>query len=536
MEKLFQHPRKVPFRIIFLLIVPAFFLFFALPFPRTHFGNDPEYAYLMNGLNIGMLKPVGHTDHPGTTVQIYGSLILRGEYLLQPEKSEGFEEHVLSHADQYIELERKGLIILNGLMLFVLGLLSFLMLRNAWLSLLLQLMPFVSVTLTEHTFTKVAPEPVLLMAVAVFVLLLLRYYLSQDKGNKKFVFSFSAVTALGLVTKVTFLPLVAIPLIIFNSWKVRKQFLFWLVPFTLLFTIPALPQYPHTAKWFLGLIAHTGIYGEGGLGVINPVRYILDLGGIVVNNPVLIFTMLAASFIIFVSLINNSFRSELRNNLNFRFLFALLIAGTLGVLMVAKHYLANHYIIPELCLMAPTWIFIFFYLKEKVNEKYCSVIRWIPLLLLLISAGMVFSNAAYLKEADKGYRDSNSEYEKMTAVLDKDYSGFTRIYYYPTSVNIYSGLRWGNVYSKMIHTGALQQVFPQGYFFDTRRNCFYFWETPLALQTMASISKGKLLIIGGPFDEGERMKIEQCGIKLTPVFKGRTQIVYSVELPAINKD
>lgn len=528
MKNVFLRQGSIPIKMALLLIVPAFFLFFALPFQRTHFGNDPEYAYLMNGLNIGMLKPVGHTDHPGTTVQIYGSLILRGAYLLQTDKSEGFEKHVLRHADQYIELERKGLIILNGLVLLALGVFSFQMLRNAWLSLLLQIMPFVSVTLTEHAFTKVSPEPVLLMAVAAFVLLLLRFYLSQDKGNRKFAFWFSAVTAFGLVTKVTFLPLVAIPLIILDSGNDRKRFLLWLVTFTVLLTIPAIPQYPHTAKWFLGLVSHTGIYGGGGFGVINPGNYAIDLMRIALNNPVLSFTLLAGGVMVGVLIWKNSFRQLLKNNQDFRFLFAFLIAETIGVLMVAKHYLANHYLIPELCLIAPTWIFIFFCLRAKMGEKYGSAIRWIPVLLLLISAKMVFSNTAYLKEADKGYRDSNSEYKKMDALLEKDYANFTRTYFYPTSVNLYSGLRWGNVYSKTLHTKALQQIFPEGYFFDTRRNCFYFWETPLALQTMAGISKGKLLLVGGPFDEAERMKIEKSGIKLTTVFKGRTQIVYKV--------
>ena len=103
------------------LIFPAVFLFFALPFNRTHFGNDPEYAYLMNGINIGMFKPVGHTDNPGTTVQIYSAVVLRCAYLAQPEKNEGFQKYMLRNADRYIELERKGLILLNGLTMLLLG-------------------------------------------------------------------------------------------------------------------------------------------------------------------------------------------------------------------------------------------------------------------------------------------------------------------------------------------------------------------------------------------------------------------------------
>jgi len=85
------------------------------------------------------------------------------------------------------------------------------------------------------------------------------------------------------------------------------------------------------------------------------------------------------------------------------------------------------------------------------------------------------------------------------------------------------------VYSRFQHTQAIKEIYPDGYFFDIRTNQFSLWETPVAASTMVTISNNKLLIIGGPFGEAERIEIERSGIKLTEVYKGNTQIIFKVE-------
>ncbi len=517
------------FKSLVFLISPAIFLFFALPFNRTHFGNDPEYAYLMNGINIGMFKAVGHTDNPGTPVQVYSAVILRCAYILQPDKSEGFQKFMLRNADKYIEVERKGLILINSLVLLLLGVISWIMLRNIWLSLLLQIMPFTSANLTEHVFTKVSPEPVLLMATAALVLLIINHFFVQKRDEKRYTFYFALVCGFGLATKATFLPLIIVPLLMLDGKLLRKRFLLLITPFFILFTIPALPQYPHMAKWFLLLTAHTGIYGEGGLGVISPMQYVKDLFLIFQNNPVLTITLLVSVLIISSSLLGSSFKSDFKNDLKFRIITALSAAQLTGVLMVAKHYHSNHYLVPVLCLQATSWIFIYLFISEKLPVRFRKIFFLFPFLLLLITVGLVIRNRSYLIEANQGYIRSNQDYAKMTHFLENEYKGYTCAYYFPTSVNPYSALRWGNVYSRFEHTQALKSLFPEGFFFDNRTGNFSLWETPVAPVTMSEYAKGKLLIIGGPFDEKERLKIQAYGFKLTEVYRGFTQIIYKTD-------
>ena len=167
-----------------LIILPIVFLIIGLNFNRTWFSGDPEYAYLLNGVNIATLHSVGHTDNPGTPVQMYSAVVLRIAHFLSSSEAIDLQTDVLQNPDQYVELERKVSVILNSLMILFLGFGSFLLLHNIWLSLILQVTPFVSSNLLEHAFTKVSPEPLLIFTVMLLVLLLLKYYKEVDKNKK----------------------------------------------------------------------------------------------------------------------------------------------------------------------------------------------------------------------------------------------------------------------------------------------------------------------------------------------------------------
>ena len=42
---------------------------------------DPEYAYLLNSLNLLEMSVPGHFDHPGTPLQEFGALVLLVQWL-----------------------------------------------------------------------------------------------------------------------------------------------------------------------------------------------------------------------------------------------------------------------------------------------------------------------------------------------------------------------------------------------------------------------------------------------------------------------
>ncbi len=43
---------------------------------------DPDYTYMLDALNLARMKNIGHIDHPGTTVQAAGAIVLKSVHFL----------------------------------------------------------------------------------------------------------------------------------------------------------------------------------------------------------------------------------------------------------------------------------------------------------------------------------------------------------------------------------------------------------------------------------------------------------------------
>lgn len=515
--------------ILALLVLPAIFLVTGLNFHRTWFSGDPEYAYLLNGINIANLKSVGHTDNPGTPVQMYSAVVLRVAHFLNFSEKAELQKAVLSNPDYYVELERRISVIINALMMLFMGIVVYRLLKNLWLSFILQVTPFLSSNLIEHAWTKVSPEPVLIFTVMALIILLVAYYCSKNKQSRWYPWAFGAVVGFGLATKATFIPLIIIPFILLEGWKRKWIYLAAIVPAFILFTTPAIPQYPHMAKWFLGLSTHTGTYGQGGTGIIDPLQYISALGSIVENNLAMVLVIVAAAIFLFLMFLKGDFRSQIKNNYEIRIILALLAAQVLGILMVAKHYHANHYLIPDNSLIGAVFVFSLLYFRKEDAGLKADVADKFPVIVFSLLVLGSFLNVPYLQEADHGYVITNEEYTKVMAQVEHDYPGYVKAYYYPTSINLYSALRWGSVYSRQYNLPVLQQIYPEGIFYDTRINAFLIWETTIAPDELIREYGGKILLIGGPMNPNDKQKVINGGLSLKNIYFGRTQAVYEVD-------
>ena len=511
------------------LLLPVVFLIIGLNFNRTRYSNDPEYAYLMNGLNIARGKFVGHAENPGTTVQIIGAAVIRAKYLFSPTEGKSLQQHVLLHPDEYIESIHRFLVVLNALFLLLPGLAALYYTRHIWPGLLLQLGVFLSANLLEHAWTKVSPEPVLVMATAAMAIALLAYYSAGNKAGRPWPAIFAVITAFGLVTKATFLPVLIIPLLLLQNRKERFTYLKWLLLASIVLTIPALPEYLHLAKWFLLLFIHTGTYGQGGVGILDPGHYFHDLIRIAEVNPALVFSSL---FILVISSLLKflpAFKARYSAIPAVQYAFAVSLAQLAAILMVAKHYHGNHYLVPVQGLTAVSWIFILLAMKEIAVKS--KVIHYV-LQYLLIAAflGLALLNRPALALANEGYRISNDEYKAVMKKIQTEYPGYLKTWYYPTSINPYSALRWGNVYSRGYNLQTLDRLYPDGVFYDTRSNSFLQWETPLNAARLLRSCDGKILLIGGPLSPAELDLVKQGGLSLIPVYLGRAQAIFRADV------
>ena len=87
---------------LLLLIIPCVLLIEYTSVKQPYFFDkryDPSYAYLLNGLNLSLTYGnVGHTDHPGTTVQVMAAFIIKATYQFR-DKSIPMAEDVLRNPE-----------------------------------------------------------------------------------------------------------------------------------------------------------------------------------------------------------------------------------------------------------------------------------------------------------------------------------------------------------------------------------------------------------------------------------------------------
>jgi hypothetical protein len=207
----------------------------------------------------------------------------------------------------------------------------------------------------------------------------------------------------------------------------------------------------------------------------------------------------------------------------------MLVAVFASILMVAKHYHSNHYLFPALSLLGPLLVFMYLLLikgKKENPGKYSYIA--LPVLVGVILVASLL-HIPYLSIACKGYRMSNLDTEETMQLLDRDYKDYVKTYYFPTSFNVYSSLRWGNVYSRQFHTERLKQLYPEGLFYNAWDKSFQLWETSFSPGEFVAKYGGKILLIGGPRTDEEMKMVEDGGLKLKKLYEGRLQVIYEVD-------
>lgn len=510
-----------------LWILPAIFLFLGYNFSRCTYGFDPEYAYLMNGLLIANGDYVRHVDNPGTTVQIFSSLIIR---VMHPKGFNGDKTtEVLENPDYFIEAGRKMLVIINSILLLIMGLVTFHFTRNILLAMILQASIFLSGTLLEQSWARFSPEPMLVIATGLMSITLLLYHFSGPDNRKHFHILFGMVSGFGLATKATFLPLALIPLIILRGYPSLKIYIKSMLISFLVITIPAIPSYPKMLEWFYKLFIKTGVYGKGETGIIDPANYLNDIMLVLKNHIIIVATIVSAMVVILIAILTNSSKRNLRKNDIFRTMVALSLAQVAGVLMVAKHYHADHYLLPIIAISGVLTVFIVLYVLDIVKSKLIRIAFPASILLLIIVFSM--QNKQYLINAKKGYIETNIETEKFEKLLETDFSDHTLIHHIDR-INRFSALKWGNAWSGGKYSSDLSDMHPDGLFFKKNQWKFENWKEATDLKNIISKYGKRIVLVDGQMTDPEIAQIKEKGIFLNTRYKGRVHSLHEIDTTA----
>ena len=320
---------------------------------------DPQYAYLLNSLSIANLKTPLHIDHPGTTLQILGGIVLKTSYVIQSlitPSVASFNEEILNNPELYLKLINLTLLLLTAGSLFLLGSAGFSFSRSLTLSLILQTTPFLISSILAVS-TGVSPEP-LIIVIGQFLVLLLVVYLHVEniETSKWFLVTLGIIVGIGIATKVTFIPLMLIFVILPGIYHKILALIVSILSFVFV-TIPVISEYRRIEEWLFSLVTHKGIYGRGEKGFVETTSFWKNLNELFSQN-LIFFALLGISIIIYVlifflrqygkcKLTKNVINLHLRK-LNTVWILIILIM-LIQIFITIKHP-RSHYLIPSMNL------------------------------------------------------------------------------------------------------------------------------------------------------------------------------------------
>ncbi len=491
-----------------LLILPALLLLLSVLLVEKHgpyyLGQnfDPEYAYLLNSLNILTLNSPGHTDHPGTTLQELGAaaVFARWAWLSAVNGWEGLRTSVLSHPEDYLRVINFTLNLLFCALLF---LVSRALLRRTG-----SLVPPFVFQATFLAFgevlaaqTRVSPEPLLLSAVLALIWALLPAVLGPAPEAAAHrpgtAIAAGVVFGFGVVTKVTFLPLAALALVL-PGWKQKGRFAAAAAASSLILLAPIFSQLGRVAQWFVGLLVYEGRYGEGDAGLPSLKTYFGNLLQLFLGEPAL-YLLLAFHGIVLLILWRRTLEPD--GAAQRRFLFAALLAAGGLIAITGKHY-AAHYALPAMALTpALSAIIAARALANGTPFPRRPVLAAGAALTLLCLALNAAGVTQWLRIMEDYRRDVAEQMRLIAAAGDCQVAGV-----YRASLPSYA-LHFGNGYSNGHHRDGLQELFPETLhfnIFDRRFEDLGF--TPRDEEVRRILSSGGCVLLQGEEEMMQRIR------------------------------
>ncbi len=466
-------------------------------------GYDPEYAYLFNSLNTACFKLPGHIDHPGTTVQVTGGLVLLGSRVFD-QRDESLKEAVLSDPEHYIRILNIATAVIGSLSLFLLALILVNKSGNLWFALMLQLSPFISGFILFNGFTRITQE--LMHMVAAFGMAAVSIFWYLDRKNepqRKFILVFGIISGFGMASKLLFAPLLIIPFVLFYPLKDKYRYLIITAISFIVFTLPVIRLYPNMLYWVYRLFFHTGQYGTGSKGIIEPSAYLDDLLNLFVVSPVFA-VIFGINILVLLLLVYFRMRRKRWDDLcAARLLLAATLAQAAGYLLVAKQP-KEAYLLPYESLAAINVVVILNMASKLIQTKsfkqlFTATVT-ISCIILVVPYGLSRKEAIYGVEKnplwENDWQAAISANER-TAVICAN----------PGSSPV-TGLYFGNSYSLRRYVPELQNLYPDFYILDSGKGLLTCWDTCRnSIDSLFAAYGGRILYIGPPVKDERNIEL-----------------------------
>ena len=303
--------------------------------------HDPTYTYLLSALAIAEGAPPGHVDHPGTPVQTGGALVLRLAHRLFGGRT-ALAEDVLGCPEMYLGLLAGLLTGLYCTLLWTSGRVLLRVTGDLGTALAGQAAPFASV-LVALELPTFKPEP-LLLSIGAAVATLVACTLDGRPPRARLVLALGVLGGVGIATKVTAAPLLAVPLVLAAGFRQRAAALAVAAAAFAAATAPAWPRAGDFLAFQWRVATRRGMYGQPELAHLLP--YGPALRAVVVEEWLVLVIGGAA-----VAVLGWSRTADARGRAARRALLAITLALFAQIALVAVHPYHARYLVPVLGLL-----------------------------------------------------------------------------------------------------------------------------------------------------------------------------------------
>ncbi len=455
---------------LFLFLIPLFY-FISGAYFRSLMGDlsliatDPEYIYFFSGLTLSEGHGnLGHTDNPGTPLQIITAAIFRLLWIFRSPHG-NYLEDLFSHPDLYLSVVNLSLTFLISLALYFAGKAFFSITKSILYGILFQTAPLLPV-IWYDIVGRILPELLLPVPVLLLSFLLIRYYYrSFDPSTYRNIMILGFVSALGLSVKLTYIPLCIIPFMIIPSLKRKSVFVAFTICFFFLLAFPVTHHLSSFWKWTTGLIIHSGKYGGGNANFIDLKEFLVNFDFLLHwEKPYLIILAITIfAFLAYLIILRRKSDKSLLLMTS-----GVLLASLLQIFIVCKHF-AHHYLIPGM-LLTPLLIFLLsrMILQTGRNLKFILISTNLFLILFLI---WKFDNQIYFIRMKSDWIgnsvQSRTETKNFALTLEKNSVKIIASLAYGCPFPEYalmSGYCWAGNH-KAEYKPELAKIYPDSYFY-----------------------------------------------------------------------
>jgi hypothetical protein len=362
-----------------------------------------------------------------------------------------------------------------------------------------------------------------------------------SKSAHWYMIILALVSGFGMATKLTFVPLLIIPLLVLPELRNKIWFLFLTVLSFVFWTWPIISQYEVLFNWYYNIITHTGFYGNGIPGILYLPNYFNNIINLCLWNPVIfLIWFFSAGFILrfgcFSAGGDKAAKKVVWQDTSFRTLAAVAAAQMFAVLIVAKHP-AGWYLAPVFSLSGFMLFLTFLYL-QKINYfnnfNFKKGVFFIGIILLFSCVWRIVEIRNLFMQKLQIREESLAVYQKV----ESDYKDYLKIYclfdasYGPSSSPV-SALGFGDFFvNEGRYSEHLRKIYGNSYFYNALDKTFYIWAEEFSIEKIILRGNGNRIVFHLPslLEDGDKIICRSGSIlHLKDVFGGQTETIYVIE-------